>query len=150
MLRNGSPRSQARPRYETESDLSNERQVISIFSEKFKCTFSKMPIRYGLDYAMSRDGKVRAFAEIKCRSSPVSQYDTYMLSLGKLVSAHNLRVATGLDCFLMVRWTDAVGYIKMDSGFSVAVGGRLDRNDWQDIEPVVHYPIDSFKIRALS
>jgi len=29
--------------------------------------------------------------------------------------------------------------------WSVRVGGRKDRNDWQDIEPVTHIPISEFK-----
>lgn len=136
----------ARPLYEKGDDLLKERQVIDFFSQKFKCTFAKLPVRYGLDYSLIRGGEVRAFAEIKCRTNDVSRYDTYMMSLGKKMSAEALRSVTGLDCFLIVKWTDAVGYIKMNTDSKVLIGGRVDRNDWQDTEPVVHYPIDSFTL----
>ena len=135
-----------RPLYESQKDLDEERKIAQFFAEKFDCTFSKMPIRYGLDYAIVRGRKVCGFAEFKSRTNALERYDTYMLSLGKVVSAHTLTQATTLPSFLMVKWTNAIGYISLSTPYEIEMGGRNDRADWQDVEPVAHFKIKDFKL----
>ena len=76
------------------------------------------------------------------------QYDTYMISVGKVMSAHSLTKATSLPCLLVVRWSDAIGWIdlEMTAQKYVGWGGRVDRKDAQDMEPVLHYDIEAFKL----
>lgn len=146
MSNNGYPTEQRRPLYERDKDLREEESIASIFSRKFECTFSKMPIRYGLDYAIVRSGVVCGFAEFKSRTNAHSHYQTYMLSLGKVMSARMLTFTTTLPCFLMVKWTDAIGYIDLKSDYELRVGGRTDRSDWQDVEPVAHFSLSKFRM----
>lgn len=136
------------PIYETEANLGREEQFSRLISEKFECTFRKLPIRYGLDFAAIRSGKVVSFMELKVRSNSVTAYPTFMLSVHKFMSADALTVATGLPCVLAVSWSDAWGYINMkDRGdFEVGFGGRVDRGDDQDVEPVFLIPTSSFAI----
>lgn len=140
-----------RPIYETLADRGREAEFSLLLSQKFKCTFSKLPIRYGLDFSAVRDGRVVAFVETKVRTNPVGQYPTYMISSGKLMHADALSRATGLKCILAVRWADAWGYTELAMGPSVTVsiGGRVDRGDEQDIEPVCLIPISCFRVTAL-
>jgi hypothetical protein len=127
------------------NDFINESSVISALSKKFNCTFRKMPIKYGLDYAALRNGRVVAFIEIKCRTCRSDKYDEYMISLHKVMAAAKLSSTTNLPCFLVVAWTDAIGYTHI-SAPSVEFGGRQDRNDEDDIEPVALIPISHFNI----
>ena len=134
-----------RPIYETIQDLTNESSVMYALSEKFNCTFRKMPRKYGLDYAALRDGRVVAFLEVKCRTCRSDKYEEYMLSLHKVMAATKLSSTTNLPCFLVVAWTDAIGYTHI-SAPSVGFGGRQDRNDNDDMEPVALIPINHFHI----
>lgn len=136
----------SRPMYESEYDLEEEIKIISIVSRKFKCSFSKLPLRYSLDYAIVRDGNVVAFCEMKSRTNNMGKYDTYILSLGKVISARSMYQNTNLPCLLIVKWSDAIGYIDLMSEFSLKIGGRSDRSDWQDNEPVAHFKTSSFRM----
>lgn len=138
-----------RPRYETREDLTREAELSRVASKKFNCTFSKMPDRYGLDFCATRDGRVVCFAEVKVRTTPFSMYQTYMISLGKVMAARNLAGVTGLPSLLIVGWSDAWGQTRLDIDpwvGSISVGGRTDRGDPQDIEPVVMIPMSAFSI----
>jgi len=137
--------------YETSSDRGREEEFSFLLSEKFNCTFSKLPIRYGLDFSAVRDGRVVSFVETKVRTNPVGQYQTYMISSGKLIHADALTRATGLKCFLAVKWTDAWGYteLKMTPDSVISIGGRSDRGDGQDIEPVCLISLSRFFITPL-
>ena len=136
-----------RPRYETEEDLSREGEFSRIASEKFRCTFQKMPVRYGLDYAAIRDGKIVGFAEMKIRTNSAYAYPTYMISLTKMMAARDLWQVTGLRSFLMVMWSDAWGYTRLSGVFDdLTFNGRSDRADWQDMEPVMLINMERFRI----
>jgi hypothetical protein len=137
--------------YETQSNRQSEAEFSAIISDAFKCNLHKLPIRYGLDFSVEKGGEVFGFIETKIRTNPVGQYPTYMISLGKFMSADAITRATGLKCKLAVKWSDAWGhvYLKMTPDISVSMGGRRDRGDQQDIEPVCLIPISSFEITFL-
>jgi len=134
-----------RPTYETSADLQNERQVVDAINELWQTKASKMPRAYSLDYALTRAGRVCTFVEIKCRTVSSYQYDTYMISLAKVLKARALGREVGVPSLLVVRWTNMVGYVDLrEVDIDVQVGGRADRNDAQDIEPVCMIPIEQF------
>jgi len=134
-----------RPTYETEADLRNERDLISAINQLWQTSSAKLPRGYSLDYALTRDGRVVAFVEIKCRTVSSEQYETYMISLAKVLKAKSLGNAVAVPAYLLVRWNDGVGYIDLRTvDLDVRVGGRVDRGDSQDIEPVCMIPIKQF------
>ena len=137
-----------RPRYESPHDRREEAEFSALLSESFKCSLHKLPIRYGLDFTAVRDGRVVAFVETKIRTNPVGQYPTYMISSGKFMYADAMTRATGLPCTLAVKWTDAWGHtdLIMRPEIVLSIGGRRDRGDDQDVEPVCLIPISCFKI----
>lgn len=136
-----------RPLYETAGHLAKESATKALLEKKFNCTLSKIPMKMGLDFAALRNGEVVAFLELKCRNATAEQYPTYMLSLHKLMAAKNLTSATNLPCFLAVQWTDNIGFVALPPpDMKIRLGGRADRNDPDDIEPVVHFPISRFKM----
>lgn len=135
-----------RPIYETKEDLEKEASLGSIISRRWKCRMQKLQPRDPFDYAAVRDGKISAFIEIKNRTNKMLQYPTYMISMTKVVNATMTTISTGLPCFLVVRWIDKIGYINIGNVETfVTMGGRIDRSDPQDVEPVCHIDIRTFK-----
>ena len=137
-----------RPTYETQGDVDNEREVMRLLCAKWQCQFAKLPKKYALDYVLIRHDEVKAFAEVKCRTNPVGAYPTYMLALQKVIAAKELTRSTGKPSMLIVRWSDAIGYTHLAGDYKVRVGGRVDRGDWQDVEPVVDISLDDFVMWA--
>lgn len=140
-----------RPTYETDADRGREADFSNILCQVFRCTLYKLPIRYGLDFSVVKDGRTIGFLETKIRTNPSGQYPTYMISAGKFMSADALTRSTGLPCRLAVMWTDNWGYtdLALTPEIVVSMGGRRDRGDEQDIEPVHLIPISSFQIIPL-
>ena len=141
----GEPVAMSRPIYETEADRANERRVADILLDRWRCTAVKLPRRYEIDYALSRGNRVMAWAEVKCRTNPREQYPTYMVALGKVIAGLDLAQRTNLPFMLVVQWTDSLGWVtpKLDA---IHIGGRHDRGDGDDEEPVAHIPITEFKL----
>lgn len=134
-----------RPLYETEEDLDRERGAILTLCGRTDSHPIKLPIEAHADYMMIRGADAKAVVEVKCRKNKRLAYDTYMLSKRKydgLLSWQNY----GLTPILLVSWEDAIGYVRLPCHHDIAVGGRRDRGDAQDIEPVVHIKTSSFKV----
>ena len=135
-----------RPVYETAENLKSEKDIALFLKEKHKLNCFKMPISYRIDWAvLSFSGKLRGFMELKVRSVAKKRYPTLMLSLGKCITGCNLAQSTGTAFWVAVKWTDCFGVYRVVQPFEdVGVGGRTDRGDSADVEPVVYFPVDSF------
>ena len=138
-----------RKTYETEEDRSNERQVIDLIHELWNINVFKLPISYGLDFAMidnRENGMVLGFLEVKKRSTDKSQYSSYMISLSKVMKARELTQVSNLPSLLVVQWRDESGWINFSDELNgIGFGGRSDRSDWQDQEPVAFMKTHNFK-----
>jgi hypothetical protein len=137
-----------RPSYETGHDLSNEEAVASyLATRRDPLNWRKLPISYRCDYVFADStGKIRFFAEIKCRTCSSKAYSTYLIALGKW-DALNALANGSAPVFLIVRWTDRLGSLRVrpiTRDTDLRIGGRQDRNDSSDLEPVVHLPIRQF------
>lgn len=139
-----------RPMYESKKDLAGEVEVAQTLEEKWSCKFVKLPIRYHLDFAITRNNKVVAYAELKIRkySMPdIGRMGGYMISLGKWAAAKQLCDASQLPFLLIVKAQDGI-YQCTEKTFvpdDVSVRGRTDRGDWQDVEPCVMLDVQRFK-----
>lgn len=136
-----------RPTYETKADRERERKVAAFIARKEGLSAVQMPLRYHVDFAFvdSRD-KVAGWAEVKCRNNPMARYPTYMLSLAKYHAMVQLARETWLPVRLVVHWTDSIGALLVPADHEIGFGGRADRSDWQDREPVAHFPVSSFQV----
>jgi hypothetical protein len=128
--------------YESDNDLKSESGVVETLCTQWRCEYSKLPIRYHLDYVLRRKDKAVAFCEVKSRSYTMSEIDSmggYLMSVGKWMAGKSMSEATGLPFILAVKTTDGIWYGKFTEfkPDDVLVRGRTDRNDWQDIEPCV-------------
>jgi hypothetical protein len=138
-----------RPIYETQADLRNEAAVVEILSQKWRVNFHKLPIKYHLDYAATRNGKVTAYVEVKVRKYTMAQigkWGGYMLSVGKLQTAKQLCEISSATFCLAVQCADGPYWIAIKdfSEFPVVITGRTDRGDAQDVEPCVLIPAERF------
>lgn len=136
-----------RPLYETQQDRDNEQRLAKIIEQKHNCALHKMPIKLSLDYMATRDGMAVAFFEMRQRKNRMHHYETYMLSLYKVVQAGHLTQTTGLPCYLAVQWTDKAGMVQIPLEYKqmyTQMGGSTRRGDPQDIEPMVHFNMENF------
>lgn len=139
-----------RPLYETHIDVKNELAVINTVAVLARMEAVKLPIRYSVDFALIKDKSIRAWIEVKCRKNQQAAYSTLMISAAKLMDGVNLATQSGRPFFLIVRWTDKLGRLKINdlTNYNLGFGGRKDRSDAQDLEPVYEIPIKQFEIIA--
>ena len=138
-----------RPLYEKDLNLLDEIRFFSDLQGHTRYehySFKKLPLAYRVECAAisSLTGKVEGFCELKCRSVLMSDYPTLILSLHKWDDL--IRYSRYGWSSLFVRWQDydAVLDVKSTSNYRITFGGREDRGDWQDVEPVVHIPVKDF------
>jgi len=135
-----------RPKYETEEDRNREAVVLSSVCRSWECAAYKLPDRYEFDYLLMRKKEGKAWLEIKVRTNERDDYPDYMISFAKLLAARRLSEASGLPSFLLVQWLRRKGLIRLDNikNFRLSMGGRSDRGDVQDLEPVIFIPMPDF------
>lgn len=132
-----------RPLYESEDDRANERRLAAAVSVAWKVEPVKLKMAYNIDYALLRDGRTVAVSEFKCRKYSMEQLDSmggFMLSLHKWMSAKHLSEAAGVPFVVVVADKDGVIWHHRPTEFvhdGIGYGGRTDRGDGQDVEPVV-------------
>jgi hypothetical protein len=138
----------ARPTYETHEDRANELLAASRISAVLNCSPRKLPKRYIVDYVFLKDNKPVAWAEVKCRTNPRNKYDHYMISVHKVLSGMEMAKKTGSVFAVVVMWTDCIGAISISSvdEYDIIIGGRTDRGDKEDVEPVFMIPVSEFTI----
>ncbi len=140
----------SRPVYETSNIRQKEKVLADRLGVMWDIVAKQNPKFYAIDLSFVNDnGEVEGFGEIKTRTHKFGTFPTYMISSHKVADAKALASATGLDVFLIVEWScGTVGYLSLAESMPdhVEWGGRTDRGDLQDSEPVNHYSINRFKI----
>jgi len=131
-------------KHESAKDAANEQAVLERLCKRWKCEAFKLPARfYELDYALLRDGVLKCFIEIKCRTSAQATYPTAIIGLKKIVTGQMLADRAGVPFYLVIHWTDTIGYTSTFNG-EIRSGGRYDRGDDQDADLWMHIPIGQF------
>ena len=134
-----------RPRYESEKDRETEREVANYLLKYHDLRCHKLPVSYRVDWAVFNKSGLFGFIELKSRSFEKNRFSTLIISLGKYATGANLARLTGCAFWVAAKWTDALGFYRVDDVVAhVEMGGRKDRGDSDDIEPVVHFPVDEF------
>lgn len=137
-----------RPWNETSEDLANEKEVADIISKAWNVEVCKLqPQLYRVDWALSRDGKVHAFAEFKQRKG---KYDPLHISAAKYIHLAELTRTTGHKSFLIIRWPDGeiayheIGRIPVQLPLDLKIWGN-SRGQPGDTEPMISIPLSEFK-----
>jgi hypothetical protein len=138
-----------RPLYESSKDLSNELRVSNILKECWNAEFVKLPMAYHVDWAVVRGAEIKAFAEFKRRHNPKDRYPTFMISLNKWKHGREIGKELGVPFLIIVEWDDGLYYCDTEAvARTYGFGGRSDRGDSQDQEPVVFINTKEFyKVR---
>lgn len=129
----------SRPLYETENDRRREADAVRKLLTP-NDVIHKLPIRYGVDFIIFRNEAPFKLVEVKCRNNPRDQYPDLMISVAKIVEGIKLSELMGIPFVLVVEWSDCIGSLRIynTDGMKVSWGGRNDRGDPQDMEPVYH------------
>ena len=131
--------------FETEADLDRERTTIMAFAAFTDSIPFKMPMESEIDYLMVRDNQVKAAVEIKCRANAHDKYEQYLLSNKKYDSLCRW-AEFGIVPFLLIKWSDEIGYVKCPVEHEKSVGGRYDRGPTIGVEPIVLIDIAKFRM----
>lgn len=134
-----------RPMYESEADLDREWVAVQEFCDHTKTIPIKLPIGARADYMLCRGREGKAVVEVKCRNNRRTAYPTYMLSKGKYDALCQWS-SMGFYVALLVNWEDSIGYVSIPIEHEVSEGGRWDRSDPKDVEPVVLIDVGKFKL----
>tara|TARA_Y100000310_G_C20420593_1_gene686500 strand:+ start:125 stop:565 length:441 start_codon:yes stop_codon:yes gene_type:complete len=103
--------------YETKEDQDNERFAMDLFMAKASIPGVAIPCPefYEVDYMIAASentgSPVTALAEVKCRNNTSLEYPSYMISLHKALALYRWGKACGVPAYLVVRWTDSIGYL---------------------------------------
>lgn len=139
--------SNVRPLYESADDRAREAEIATKIERLLSRKLIKLPMQYRLDYMVMDDERLTAWVEIKRRFHTFDNYPNVFLSLAKVMAARELNAATGLPCRFFVQFNDCLAHADMcKPGRALRFSGRFDREDWQDIEPLVLIPMDQWKI----
>lgn len=132
--------------FETQNDLDNEKAVCAHLSRVWGFSFYKLDRRYQADFlAVDKTGKARAWIEIKCRKIARNTYPDIILELDKCLAMKALEDATDLPAVFVARWTDALGWIRLQPPFTVSYTGANDRYGLGG-SPCTMLPVDQFNL----
>ena len=136
-----------RPRYESQLDRQNE-QIVATALQGLGYDLTKLPPHYRLDYVLMKDGKPKAFVEVKARSFDMKRFDTALVNLHKVMAARQLSFETNLPSYMVVLYKDALARISFAEEFELGFlfNGRNDRDDPMDRDLVCHFPIERFTV----
>ena len=135
-----------RPFYETEGDLANERGIVEALAGR-GLHFEKLAPKDILDYAIVKNGRISAFLEIKVRANASTKFDTFMISMAKFQKMLLNYAGSRIPTALVVKFSDRILRLWVNDAtpHHVEIGGRYDRGDPDDVEPVVHLGMELFE-----
>jgi Holliday junction resolvase-like predicted endonuclease len=138
-----------RPYYETGCDLETENQLADIFLNSGYELRKLNPAQYAVDFAVIHRGtqSIVGFIEVKRRRVNHDLYPNFMISLSKMMKGIELAERTNTTFGIYVKYDDGwFSYnVNLDSYLIPVIGGRKDRGDEYDIEPVVKIDIKHFR-----
>lgn len=138
--------------YENEASLLTEAVTRAHIERALGGTLMKLPTRYALDWGLANpacSNNIEKWVELKGRANNYRAYATYAISVEKVARALELEERTGLPSILVVRFTNGayMAYFKrfLEKPVVIRMGGRSDRDDPQDQEPMWHLPIEKLQ-----
>ena len=130
-------------------DRQHQAEVAADVSAAWDCELFPLDTHAAVDFILLSRRSTFALAELKARRNPSGQYQTLILSKQKLDAATACAETLKLKFFVFVKWTDGIFWRPVTAAdltkTRVATGGRTDRGDAKDVEPVYHLPVTGFK-----
>ena len=133
--------------YETSNGRSMEHNLFHELSTRMNFICITTPQLCAVDGLISRlDGSLWCLAEIRIRSNHSNKYTTYLLSSKKHKNIIDMSIRLRVPALLIVKFTDCVMATTLRDNYLTSSGGRLDRNDIQDIELCAYIPMSEFRL----
>ena len=137
--------------YENEDDFKNEQEMADMLAEKWKCKMLRQKKLSQFDFIAYRNAKPLAFLEFRKRKQKFNDFPTMIVSMTKLVAWHSSKAITGLPCYFVVQWADAVGYTDLENfviygEFKISAKTNNRRNAYDDQEIISLLSTDHFKM----
>lgn len=135
--------------YETQNDRNNEEWFRQIVESSWMCKLRKLPVSYRVDYMASVGDDPVAWIEFKARGA---WYSTMIMSLSKFMAGQDIAQRTGCKFLIAYSVGGEIRYGEFTDAqigeglLQVRWGGRDDRADSQDQEPVVMIPLEKLKV----
>ena len=138
-----------RPIYESQVDLTHENKMKTFLEAKWNCTLHKVQLKYQVDWMAMRGKDPMAFVEFKHREKlSINAYPRYMISLDKLMKAKQLAREVEVPFIMVITFKEGTYYgVFAHNGLhdvTYGFGGRYDRGDAQDVEPMIYLPLKKF------
>jgi|TARA_R110000744_G_scaffold93112_1_gene179927 hypothetical protein len=136
------------PRYETVGDRLQEDNVSNQLRAAWNLdVWSLPPYTTTGDLLLGKDGMLRAICEVKRRYNPLNKYETYIISRSKLGRISAMAEALNTKGLLVVQFDDVLAWHDATDAlaYETKSGGRYDREDPNDIELMVHIPIEKLR-----
>lgn len=134
--------------YENQETKAHEAAVAARAARVVDASFQKFPISYQIDGWFAHGGKPVRLVEIKCRTYHRDDFETFMIDASKIEAGLRWAKLMDVPFVLIVQWTDQCCALVVtdDTDISdVQWGGRADRQDQNDMEPVIHFKQAKFK-----
>ena len=134
---------------ESAADRQHEVEIIGAVKVEWLVDAEKLPKKYSMDFALTRNNQVIAYAEVKDRPT-WNNYTSYMLSQYKYERALQTADRFGRPVYFVARlggdimWT-CLSELPVDVMENTQIGGWANPRDSDDIEPVVFIPISYFR-----
>lgn len=140
-----------RPIYERPNDRTRQGEIIRVLTAATGLRAEPTVPLVGWDFTLFRpDNTVSALVEVKARNHERLRYPTYIISRAKIDALAEDAERNGCTGGLLVGWQDETGWVRVNhpirQTWNVIRGGRRDRNDPADIEPMYEIPHESFLI----
>ena len=133
--------------YENDADRKNEQKFAEHLLKEYDCLASKLDMKYGVDFFVAgSDGRGLYWIEYKHRSRI---FDTYMISVYKIWRGRSLAQNTGMEFKIVVECDQKYYTVNITEnvllGSTIGIGGRTDRGNDGDVEPMYFIPWDMFQ-----
>jgi len=129
--------------FETDEDRARQQVVADRLSRLWGCDIIKRKRLSQVDWSATRDGKLVAVMELKCRKNKRYWYPTLYVSQAKrqaLIEESNTFHVPGI---FVVQFTDELCWIKASdiTGNKTIAGRPRRQGSTHDIEPMIELPV---------
>jgi hypothetical protein len=133
--------------YQTARDLMREKQIITCLSVRWQFDYEKMGDFSTFDFICRRNGKVVAYIEVKTKTRPYVDFDTYICTKQDIDYGLKLSKEENVPAFLVVKWPDYFGYLRIvRNDYESRKSGQRNRNDPRDYDTICYLiPREEFR-----
>ena len=142
-------------KYCTEQDRANELRAMEAVCQKLRLTqpghtwaFQQCSDESPYDGILLRDGKAHGILEVRGRKGDPAKYDEWQTRKAKIDKLVRIASQKGLVFVLVCTWDDKVFMglpARVFNTWKTRMGGRIDRGDPSDWEPMYLMPRNHFE-----